>query len=154
MFVGIIKGELTRFVRTSTNLSDYIKRASLFKEKLLLRGYGESEFEYAFSQVNHGDRQLYLNMTKRKDLTPPLVCVTKYNPHLQFLRKALVENWDIIENSSTLKQIFQNKPMIAYKRETNLRDSLVRAKLSKIPQSNSVESLLDILKKDKDSGLV
>ena len=44
VFSGLNKGELMRFVRTATNSEDYIARADLFKQKLLLRGYGEMNF--------------------------------------------------------------------------------------------------------------
>ena len=44
VFKGLIKGELIRFVRTSTNKEDYINRALVFKEKLLIRGYSSQEF--------------------------------------------------------------------------------------------------------------
>ena len=60
VFSGLIKGELMRFVRTATNSEDYVARADLFKQKLLLRGYGENEFQSAYSQVHHGQREEYL----------------------------------------------------------------------------------------------
>ena len=82
-----------------------------------------------------------------------MVFETKYKPHVRFIRTALLKNWDIIANNSILKHIFPNKPMIAYKRETNLRDSLVRAKLDTQRDLNDLESLLKILRQDKDSGL-
>lgn len=151
VFTGLIKGELIRFVRTSTNRCDYLQRATLFKEKLLLRGYMESEFINAFAQVEHDKRQLYLNNEKIKDKIFPLVCVTTYNPHVDNLQKSLLHHWDIIENNQTLKQIFPSRPMIAYKRGENLKDSLVRAKLS--TQDDKLESLIQILKADVDSGI-
>ena len=43
VFSGLIKGELIRFVRTSTNKEDYINRSNLFRENLLLRGYSTEE---------------------------------------------------------------------------------------------------------------
>ena len=43
VFSGLIKGELIRFVRTSTNKEDYINRSNIFREKLLLRGYSTEE---------------------------------------------------------------------------------------------------------------
>ncbi len=64
VFTGLIKGELIRFVRTSTNLSDYVARSTLFKCKLLLRGYSEIEFEDAFKQVDHSSRNAYLREKK------------------------------------------------------------------------------------------
>ena len=49
VFTGLIKGELTRFVRTATNYEDYLERANLSQEKVLLRGYSAHEFQRAFN---------------------------------------------------------------------------------------------------------
>ena len=57
------------------------RRAALFKEKLLPRGYSYFEFEQAFSQVDHNLRQTYLREKGKKNVKDtPLVFTTTYNP--------------------------------------------------------------------------
>ena len=93
VFKGLIKGELIRFVRTATNIEDYLDRANLFKQKLLLRGYSLYEFNTAFKQVEHAQRSLYLaEKPKNVEKHAPLVFTTTYSPHLRGFRKALLHN--------------------------------------------------------------
>ena len=153
VFTGLIKGELTRFVRTATNYENYLERANLFQEKLLLRGYSAHEFQRAFSQVDHRKRDEYLKEKNKTCSSHPLVFVTPFNPHVVNLRKALIANWNIIEESSHLKTIFNEKPLMAFKRGPNLRDSLVRARLSGKTEADELDNLIKLLKNDPDSGL-
>ena len=140
MFHGLIKGELIRFVRTATNKEDYLNRAKLFKEKLLLRGYSANEFDTAFKSVDHGNRDTYLKEKDRKCRgKAPLVFTTTYNPHLRGFSKALSRNWEIISKNEKLNTIFPQKPLIVYRRGKNLKDFLVRARLKPIAGENSTK---------------
>ena len=130
MFKGLIKGELIRFVRTSTNNEDYLNRAAIFKEKLLVRGYSNHEFEHAFSQVDHGLRRTYLQEKTRLSIKDtPLVFTTTYNPHLRGYSTALTRSWRYIEENEILKKVFPRKPILAFRRNKYIQDTLVRARL-------------------------
>lgn len=160
VFKGLIKGELIRFVRTATNMEDYLERATLFKQKLLLRGYTTEEFDTVFQQVQHDSRNTYLEEKARSDKeTIPLVFTTTYNPHLRGLFQAIRRNWEIIKTNKRLCKIFPQKPIIAFRRGTNLRDTLVRARLQPTEsEENSysrdeLDILISLLEKDPDSGL-
>ena len=48
---GIIKGELVRFIRNSSNIYDYLKQAMLFKYELLRRGYPLSLFNRTLAET-------------------------------------------------------------------------------------------------------
>ena len=158
VFQGLIKGELIRFVRTSTNREDYENRAELFKEKLVLRGYSVSEFNNAFEQVNHQNRATYLiEKEKMHNKQIPLVFTTVYNPHVSGFRRALLKHWDIINDSKHLKTIFPNKPILAFRRNKNLKDTLVRARLkpdgmekSESQGTDELDLLISLLRKDPD----
>ena len=160
VFSGLIKGELMRFVRTATNSEDYIARADLFKQKLLLRGYGENEFQSAYSQVHHGQREEYLKgKTKTCKKDKPLVFTTTYNPHLSGFSRALTRHWEIISKHKKLSKIFPKTPMIAYRRGQNLQDTLVRARIHPMPDGNNtiwsdeLDILISLLEKDPDAGV-
>lgn len=153
VFLGLIKGELIRFVRTSTNYEDYIKRAELFREKLLLRDYQPCMYDTAFRQVDHDMRQEYLKEKDKTNQNYPLVFVTPYNPHVGNLKKTLIKHWDIIENSASLRNVFPAKPLMAFKRGKNLKDSLVRARINRGPEPDELDKLLHLLKQDPVSGI-
>ena len=115
VFKCLIKGELIRFVRTSTNRVDYMKRAVLFREKLLVKGYSIKEYEHAFSQVDHSLRQTYLLEKERKSVKDnPLVFTTTYNPHLRGYYTALTHSWKYIEDNDILQKVFPCKPILSF----------------------------------------
>lgn len=160
VFKGLIKGELMRFVRTATNLGDYLKRAELFKKKLLLRGYTAEEFSSAFEQVHHHRRNIYLKeRNKEHNKQVPLVFTTTYNPHLRGFYQALMRNWEIIKKSDKLDKLFPQKPIIAFRRGKNLRDTLVRARLQPLQEEKNtsvpdeLDILISLLENDPNSGL-
>ena len=52
-----------------------------------------------------------------------------YHPDLPKVRDIVDKNWSIIESSDELKDIYQSKPVMAFRRPKSLRDLLVRARL-------------------------
>ena len=52
-----------------------------------------------------------------------------YHPDLPKVRDIVDKNWSIIESSDELKDIYQSKPVMAFRRPKSLRDFLVRARL-------------------------
>lgn len=157
VFGGLIKGELIRFVRTSTNKEDYTQRATLFREKLLLRGYTDREFKCAFNSVHHNQREKYLEVkAKTNQGKTPLVFTTTYNPHLKGFSRAITRNWELISQNKKLNNIFPKKPLIAYRRGKNLKDYLVRAKLKPLgdtenKREDDLDTLIGLLEKDPDA---
>ena len=55
--------------------------------------------------------------------------VLTYHPDLPKVRDIVDKNWSIIESSDELKDIYQSKPVMAFRRPKSLRDFLVRARL-------------------------
>ena len=62
----------------------------------------------------------------QKEISP---FVTQYNPSVPHLKHILMEKWHHIESQPKLKEMFEELPIISYKRGFSLRDILVRAKL-------------------------
>ena len=55
--------------------------------------------------------------------------VLTYHPDLPKVRDIVDKNWSIIESSNELKDIYQSKPVMAFRCPKSLRDFLVRAGL-------------------------
>ena len=130
VFKGFIRGELIRYARNTSNLGEYENKKSLFKEKLLARGYSSKEFEKASEEVDFNERQRYI-AEKEKDNKIPLVFKMNYYPHItsKHIKNALLKHWEIIEDNPELRRIFPEIPIIAFSRTKNLKDDLVRARL-------------------------
>lgn len=62
--------------------------------------------------------------------------------HLR-LREALLKHWNIIAADQQLSRLFPHRPIIAYKRAPNLKDSLVKSRFSPDQESNETEESYD-----------
>ena len=74
------------------------------------------------------DRQEALrNKTKQtKEILP---FVTTFNPAAPNLKKILMKRWHTIQQQPRLKDIFNQPPIVSYRKEKSLKDVLVRAKI-------------------------
>ena len=72
--------------------------------------------------------------TKRthKQSSPKLVFVTDYCDDIPRIRRTFRKHWNLIKQNQTLRQIFPDPPIIAFRRNPSLRNKLVRAKLKPI----------------------
>ena len=55
--------------------------------------------------------------------------VTTFNPHTTFIAEIANRNWNFLQSKERLAHIFQEPPLIAYRRPKSLRDTLVNSKL-------------------------
>ena len=67
--------------------------------------------------------------------------VLTYHPNLPSVAATLRTNWEVMTNQSqSLKRTFPSPPMVAYRRAKNLKDHLVRAKISSKRKSNRLKN--------------
>ena len=73
----------------------------------------------------------------------PLVFTTIYNPALfhKDISRAITKHWPLIHSDETLTEIFPNTPFIAFKKDKNIREKIIRAKLP--PDTTESESDID-----------
>ena len=62
--------------------------------------------------------------------------VTNFSPRNLNVSKLMRDNWNIIQNTEELNQIFPEKPIMGFRRLTNLRDKLTSAKIRYPPWKN------------------
>ena len=60
--------------------------------------------------------------------------VATFNPATPNLKKILMKHWHLITGNHTLAQIYSNVPIVAYRKEKSLKDSLVRAEIPPVQQ--------------------
>ena len=130
-FKGLIKGEFLRYARTCNNKHDFNTKANFFTLKLQKRGYKKQEIIDIYNEVEHENRFSYLQ-NKAVIANKKLLYVTTYSPHIKTsaIKRALTLNWEMIENNQFLRSHFPEKPTIAYRRNPNLKDILVRSKIN------------------------
>ena len=125
---GLIKGEALRLLRTNSSAKSFYENIYNFKKRLRARGYPHNLIQKLTSEVKFTERKsaLQKNNEVRKKILP---FVTTYHPALQNLKNILMSKWHLIQDQPLLREIYNEPPIISYKRAKSLGDILVRAKL-------------------------
>lgn len=128
-FAGIVKSQLLRFNRICTQPEDFRKASKVLFRALASRGYTRSFLRHCFKTFQ--DR-------KPLKLSTPLPLVTTYSLSTIQLTRQIKKNLE--------KMINLNKPnsdlsiIAAFRKNKNLRDHLVRAKLTKSNKEHRIIS--------------
>ena len=110
------------------------------KEYFLTRNYPKHVIEEAFGKVSSmsmADALKPTSPTKCQDIIP-FVCT--YNPSLPNIGKIINQYWNLLKysKSESVRQIFNCKPIVAYKKPSNLQDMLVHSQLNRTVNAGSV----------------
>ena len=132
VFKALIRGETTRYVRTNNNKNDLDTQVNLLSTKLGERDYSEAELKQNTSEVLQKPRkeQLMERSGREKNQTP-LVFVTKYNPSTKHLKRKLHQGWHHMTEDAECRELFPLPPIVAYKRQKNIGDTIMSAQLRK-----------------------
>ena len=120
-----------RLKRICSSESKLNYRLGQLKTQLKSRGYKTKNITDAFDKAQEKDRASlmeYKNKATRADRIP---FVVTFHPDLTNISSTIRKHWRLIENDSSLKEIFPSPPVIAYRRPKNLKDILVTSKVKK-----------------------
>ena len=113
---GFVKGEALRLLRTK------------FKKHLMERGYPQNFINNALSEVKFQKRtQALLQPNETKKRISPFV--TQYHPAVLNLKEILTRKKYLIQQKPLLNLIFQQPPIISYRKGHSVKDILVRAEI-------------------------
>ena len=72
-----------------------------------------------------------------------LIFTTTYSPHIKTkdLKMCLQKYWAELERDEILKNLFPQPPIIAYKRNKNIKDALVKTKFTGITNKETKTSI-------------
>ena len=108
--------EMSQFFLTRNYPADIVTSA-LAKAKLISRPQSLSKADNPTSQTN----------------TDRPVAVLTHHPHNIPIRHILLKHWDILQLSNKVGSIFSHKPLLASRRDSNIRDILVRSSVKHTP---------------------
>ena len=134
---GVIYSQALRYRRIITD--DNILRNQLEKLKIILmtRGYKTDTIDNAFGKATqHTQKELLYNDKPNKTGTRPTFRVP-FNTNTTHIGQILKKHWHLIESDPTLKILWPDVPMIAYKRNKNIKEMLVSSKLKKTGNKSS-----------------
>lgn len=143
-FAGLVKSQLLRFHRICTQKEDFLIATKVLFRALSSRGYSRSFLRKCF--------RVFLQ-TKPITVTTALPFVTTYSPSSVSLVKNIKNNFEKIISSSNLN--IDIKIIAAFRKNKNLKDHLVRAKLKsgQTSQSNPHTNYFKQIKYVYDSSL-
>ena len=112
-------------------------------QKLLDREYRENEISKITTEINHRNQTIKTATEQNNKIKNKLIFTTTYSPYIKTndLKTSLSKNWVELEKDKTLKTLFPSPSIIAYERNKNLKDALVKTKFTRGTkhQTNHVE---------------
>ena len=127
--------QFLRIRRICSDTTDYIKHAKMYEKYFLAKDYPKKKLikeaaELALSK----DRNTLLNPTHQKDTNKDAVfLISTYHPHCNYLKEMVQKNWNLLGRNSTTEFLYQKRLICGYRRPKNLRDLLMKAKVSQKP---------------------
>jgi hypothetical protein len=127
-------GQFLRIKRNNTDPENYERDAIMLTAHYKRRGYPDAVIAQNKEKADSRDRKDLINPSTSKytstDKGTPFV--TMFHPHGNLAIKTIHKYWDVLDFSKN-KNCFLKKPILALKRQPNLRDMLVKAKISYPP---------------------
>ena len=118
-----------RLSRVCSEDDDYHSQLLLLKEKFLEKGYTDQEITTQFNKATSIAREETLTYKVKKPFNK-MVFSTTYNKSLPDIKKGIEDNWHILSINTKISEIFTETPIIAYKRNDNLKKLIGQNKLS------------------------
>ena len=124
-----------RIVRICSKTEDREKQFIKLKELMISRGYSELMINSAIERARNVPRHIALRkVVKTQESRRPVFALT-YDPRLPPVQTIQAKHWrSMVGQDPYLHEVFSQPPLTAYKRQKNVRDHLVRAKVPGEPR--------------------
>ena len=137
---GIPYSQAKRYRRITSDNACFEKYLDRLKEYFLTRNYPKQVIDEAVGKVfsmSMDDALKPTSHTKCQDIIP-FVC--NYNSSLPNIGKIINQYWNLLKysKSESVRKLFNCKPIVTFKRPSNLQDILVQSKLNRTVNSGSV----------------
>ena len=140
-----------RIVRTCTNTQDREKRLMELKSMLLARSYPERLVDSAIDRARKIPRHIALKKSKKKSSKKRPIFAIKYDPRLPNIASIGAKHWrSMVSQNNYLAECFTAPPLIAFKRQRNMRESLIRAKVPPPPELRPKRKIRGVVKCGKE----
>ena len=132
--------QFLRLRRLCSSDSDFELRAREMSNFFISQGYDERCVSRGLERARSIPRSNALN-SQHSDVAStnsdrPVLAIT-YHPHNIPVKNIIMRNFHILQSDTELKELFPARPLVAYRRDTNLRDLLVHSRLLSSSANNS-----------------
>lgn len=125
---AIIHSQAIRYHRICSDPEDRDKHLRTLADCFHKKGYKEKTINNSINTALKTRRENPLQYTEKKT-NNQVPLVTTYNPALEGIKKIIKDLQPIITEDETLKGIFQQPPLLAFRQPPNLRHKLISRKL-------------------------
>ena len=120
---GIAYSQTLRFDKICYNRSDLHNNCKRLLNTLTKTGYNKTDTTTQINRAITIPRNELLNKIKTSN-TERLPLTVTYNRNLPDLKEIIDKNWHILQIEPKLKEIFAEPPILTFKRNKNLRDTI------------------------------
>jgi len=124
--------QFLRVRRICSKISDFDKNAALIGKHFIRRNYPEDLITEAMLKARRLDREQLLNPPQRPTKRDPfedLFLISTFHPECAPLRDIVQKTWPTLGRTNTTECIYNKKTIFGHRRSSNLKDSLVHAKI-------------------------
>ena len=119
---SIIYSQALRIKRICSEEHEMRHQFNVLKSKLLKRGYDSITIDLQIAKTNLVKREQLLMETTKELIEPKVPFITTFNKSLPNIRDKIDSHWDKLQINPKIKDIFRNKPVVAYRRNRNIHD--------------------------------
>ena len=116
--------------RICSENDELISNLSQLKSTLISRGYNEDHINDQFDKVNTIDRETTLRYKEKSHKLMKTPFITTFNKQNPNIKQIIDKNWNLLKLDKQTAKAFIDKPIIAYRRNKNLRDILGQTTIS------------------------
>ena len=109
--------------------TDFESRAREMKGFFLKQGYDHGCVSRGLERARGVSRADALSRRRRDTQSHRPVLALTYHPHNIPVKNIIVKNFHLVQADDDLKDLFPQPPLVAYRRDVNLRDLLVHSRL-------------------------
>jgi hypothetical protein len=124
-----------RIVRICSKPEYREKQFIKLKELMVSRGYSDRSLDSAIERARTIPRHVALKrVLKKQEMKRPVFALT-YDPRLPSIQNIQAKHWrSMVGQDPYLSEVFTQPPLTAFRRQKNLRDHLIRAKVPSDPK--------------------
>ena len=124
---SVIYSHALRHRRVITDDNKLIEQLNKLRDNLLKRGHNVTDINKQFNKgIQLTQQNLLLHRPKRTNTSQNIIpFVIPYDETNKLMGPILQKHWHIIEDEESLQELWPRRPILALKRNKNLRDHLV-----------------------------
>ena len=129
-----------RIRRICSNGDQFELRLAKLEQDLLNRNYHYKIIEEAFNKIRLVSRETALQKVIREKNEREVLAL-EYHPALPSVTSLVKKHWQVmVDNNQSLKECFPKPSLVGYRRGKNLKDELVRAKVTTKRRTNRIKN--------------